>query len=49
MAYEVDKSGKVVAILELPIKTFSQEIPPPPGAPAAAPPARLGGPDKPDA
>jgi hypothetical protein len=31
MGYEVDKAGKLVQTLELPIKTFSREIPPPPG------------------
>jgi hypothetical protein len=30
MAYEVDKSGKVVKILTLPFEGFHQEIPPPP-------------------
>ena len=31
MAYEIDVKGKVVATEELPIKSFSQELAPPPG------------------
>ena len=31
MAYEVDGKGKIVATEELPIKSFSQELAPPPG------------------
>ncbi len=31
MAYEVDKNGKVVTMLELPVESFHQETPPPPG------------------
>jgi hypothetical protein len=31
-AFEVDKTGKVVTVLELPVQSFHQEVPPPRGA-----------------
>jgi hypothetical protein len=42
-AYEVSKAGKVDRVLTLPIESFQQEIPPPPGVgarPIPPPPAR---------